>query len=643
MGCADPSLLTGQQGQSVVYGEDDRRDVYDHPDPLWQTLARRSIVALVPRQNVEVGPDGVDFTQGTLNEVGFVCPDERFADQQVGSNCSGTLIAPDLVVTAGHCIDERSCNGTLLAFDWLYEAPGQLAHIGQEDLYRCVEIVGHRLNATTDIAVIRLDRPAEGREPVPVRWDDAPLPRDTPLGMIGFPSGLPAKIDTGGRVVGSGGPFNDRFEATVDAFGGNSGSGVFDHQGVMVGVLVAGNQDYVQRGNCLVPNRLGENARDAEDVVYVTRGREAVCTDSDPEHPLCGTPGRGWCLGCASPEDCAPGFDCVEGRCAADCQQAFDCRSDHRCEGGACLSFQLACEGDVIVRRDACGGGEDERVEDCAPRRSCEAGACVERAARDRCEDAEEIEAVNQVLVGDLSRARNDDSGRCAGDGPDRFFRFRVDEPTQLDATATGFDTVLYLREGCRHELACNDDAQPPGGFGSHLVVDLEPGVYELGLDTFDDSAGDYRLRLAWRSIVDRDARVPPPPRDAQIFPPDRAEPPPPVDARPPRDRRALADAAPPPPPRDARVRPRDRGVGPPLDAGPPPPPPRDAGPPPPDGGLLPDRARPPPPPPVDAEVDPGGDASSMDAGPPVFGEDSEQDLESPLNRAAGCQATPGR
>jgi hypothetical protein len=65
--------------------------------------------------------------------------------------------------------------------------------------------------------------------------------------VIGFGTGLPAKIDVGGAVVDTRSTSLDYFVATLDTFGGNSGSGVFVEVGgnvVHVGVLVRGAQDY---------------------------------------------------------------------------------------------------------------------------------------------------------------------------------------------------------------------------------------------------------------------------------------------------------------------------------------------------------------------------------------------------------------
>ncbi len=45
-------------------------------------------------------------------------------------------------------------------------------------------------------AVVELDRPVEGRQPLDLHTDAA-LPRGTALGVVGHPSGIPMKAATG--------------------------------------------------------------------------------------------------------------------------------------------------------------------------------------------------------------------------------------------------------------------------------------------------------------------------------------------------------------------------------------------------------------------------------------------------------------
>ena len=71
--------------------------------------------------------------------------------------------------------------------------------------------------------------------------------------LIGYPTALPKKSDKGGVIQS----ISDSYiRGTVDSFGGNSGSPVFDHSGNLIGVFVAGTVDFVKNedGNCKSSN-----------------------------------------------------------------------------------------------------------------------------------------------------------------------------------------------------------------------------------------------------------------------------------------------------------------------------------------------------------------------------------------------------
>ena len=71
-----------------------------------------------------------------------------------------------------------------------------------------------------DYAVVHLDRPVVGRLPVPVQDLPAPVILGQRVTLIGFGSGIPAKIDMGGHVIKSNQGSLDFFVASTDSFGG---------------------------------------------------------------------------------------------------------------------------------------------------------------------------------------------------------------------------------------------------------------------------------------------------------------------------------------------------------------------------------------------------------------------------------------
>jgi len=295
-GCADEGSV-GSRPEPVVYGDDDRTDVYDHPSASLRQLATDSIVALVSSDDLSDNGDGTwDLASAfTLEEAFNLCDDQRFLTQPTSAFCSGTLVAPDVIVTAGHCVESMSdCLNTSLVFDYLYTADGVLAELEDDDVYDCVDILAQE-NGEIDYAYLRLDRPVVGHAPAPLSAGIGDSCRNVEDGegvtVLGFGSGLPLKIDDGGNVTDPSTQGSYFFETSLDTFGGNSGSGVFNDAGELVGVLSAGAADYVTRDaeGCDEVNVLPESAG-GEVIGHLLPTLAAYCDLApSPDADLCAT------------------------------------------------------------------------------------------------------------------------------------------------------------------------------------------------------------------------------------------------------------------------------------------------------------------------------------------------------------------
>lgn len=237
----------------VAYGRDDRIEVGA------LTGARlgnaRSTVALVRTSQIHVNGNGTStLVSETLGAFADLCPDQRFRSQPTAADCSGFLARPDIVVTAGHCINSSSLASTRFVFGYRVVDGTPRTIIPNSQIYRGTKIIKRKLTSVEDYTVVRLDRAAAGRTPVPIQLASA-VPLNTPIYVIGHPTGLPAKFSGNARVQGIGSPFYVR--TNLDTFGGNSGSPVFNAStNKVVGILVRGAPDYRSRGNCNVVNVL---------------------------------------------------------------------------------------------------------------------------------------------------------------------------------------------------------------------------------------------------------------------------------------------------------------------------------------------------------------------------------------------------
>ncbi len=257
--------------EEVIYGDDDRKDIYQVTNPTHLELAR-STVALVSKTSFqETSPvsDYYDMAQTPFGTFYGLCTDEPFKEQNAFAFCSGTLIAPNQILTAGHCITDRdSCRDTQFVFDWAIQNQNdEPKQTPKSNVYDCVNIIKHELRSNgADYAIVEIDRPVTDRNPAQLD-QFSNTTAGTPLVVIGHPSGLPTKVADGAvirRVTNRG-----YFVANLDTYGGNSGSGVFnENTGKLIGVLVRGETDFVydNRKNCFKSNVCSANACRGEDV-----------------------------------------------------------------------------------------------------------------------------------------------------------------------------------------------------------------------------------------------------------------------------------------------------------------------------------------------------------------------------------------
>ncbi len=259
---------------SVIYGDDNRQDLYQVEDARMLKLAA-STVALFKDFNVKVDPrSGLVSLEGEKFGDAFqLCSSEPFFEQPSGAFCSGSLVGPDLILTAGHCVeDENACAGTRFIFDYGVKTQGEMPEIvPEENVYSCASIVTREENDNgADYALIRVDRKVTSRRPLAIhRGGDAGA--GSRLVVIGHPSGLPTKV-SGGAAVRDASP-EGYFVANLDTYGGNSGSAVFNADtGAIEGVLVRGETDFGwdDNGNCRISNRCADDGCRGEDVTKIS-------------------------------------------------------------------------------------------------------------------------------------------------------------------------------------------------------------------------------------------------------------------------------------------------------------------------------------------------------------------------------------
>ncbi|MCY1019953.1 trypsin-like serine peptidase [Pyxidicoccus sp. MSG2] len=294
---AEPAATpTGTGKQPVVYGTDNRMDVYAHADATLRARAQQATVALMTPSEIDASnPNDVTFIADTLEDAYGLCSNQRFLNDLTPAFCSGTLIDDDLVLTAGHCVTNASeCSDTRFVFNFYRTSASGMQTVTTQDIFSCSSIVVRQeatVNGRTlDFAIVRLDRAATPRfTPAPVRTAATALAVGANVAVIGSGSGIPFKIDSGGSVRNARASTLDYFVASTDTFGGNSGSGVYETGGYTVaGILVRGETDYRANGSCYIVNTCTETGCRGEDITYVKPAVDALCAASTSAR-LCNT------------------------------------------------------------------------------------------------------------------------------------------------------------------------------------------------------------------------------------------------------------------------------------------------------------------------------------------------------------------
>lgn len=241
--------------EAAIFGQDDRQYARLKSPLLtstnYQNLAESTAIAVITG-NQKLNANG---TYDIFVENLPFCSDEKFAqDQSLSYGCSGFLIAPDILITAGHCVyavnnpneelrheTGKACEAFTWLFDYQVNALGQLQtqNIPGSKLAKCKEIiyaVQNQKSPFSDFAIIKLDRAM--KRPFLKLSDKDPVLNEGVF-TIGYPFGTPAKISFNAKVSVSN-PAQQSFLTNLDVFEGNSGSPVFNQKNEVVGILIAG-------------------------------------------------------------------------------------------------------------------------------------------------------------------------------------------------------------------------------------------------------------------------------------------------------------------------------------------------------------------------------------------------------------------
>lgn len=359
---ATPEARLGRSEQSIIYGADDRREVYEVENAELRRRAELSTVSFVYRQSLVYSEDSsVSIEAPAYDQLYGLCPDEPFLDQPAAAWCTGVLIDDDLVLTAGHCLGinplqvEATCKRMAIAFGYHYESPGVFPGLTADDIFGCRSVVAWTQSnedlQLPDFAIVQLDKSAVPRhESTAVRLSQ--VERGEAVAVITHGAGLPSKVDEGATVQDTR-RYTEYFSADTDTFEGASGSPVFDADSALIGVHTRGAGDWEDGPVCRssVHTTVG-----AEDHQVVTSPIEYLCGLQWPSERLCGispTCGDEVCSLTEDNDSCP--VDCKVQRCGDDiCEGEEPLSCDLDCDPFADIPHDWLCPPEYYAAADGC-------------------------------------------------------------------------------------------------------------------------------------------------------------------------------------------------------------------------------------------------------------------------------------------------
>lgn len=287
MGCsagnADPVARSSQQ---TIYGVDDRVEMYEASSPELADLASDSTVALMPRRLVSERGGVVSINAPSWGEAGMLC-EGRFTEQPSAAECTGTLVAPDLVLTAGHCLDALPCPDLVVVRGFYYEDAGELHALTRADVASCREVTAKHVDVPQsatqlDYAWFRIDPPLTTKRAVRLVTEAESVGGGSLVASANYGAGLPLKVQESARVADAREATLDYFVTNLDAFHGASGAPVFDTDHRVAGVLARGGTDlFLTDEGCFMPYVAMDIDQTAhEQATYAFRALAGLC-----DHP----------------------------------------------------------------------------------------------------------------------------------------------------------------------------------------------------------------------------------------------------------------------------------------------------------------------------------------------------------------------
>lgn len=256
--------------------EDQRKEVYEIPNPRIHSQTP-SVGCIIERKKLHHRDDDDyelrtssftldDYVHGIFRRR--LVPNHLFATQPVIGNGTAFLVGEDLVLSAGHCFFKENQLlqplknlRIVFRFDISRKSKGVSTQFPKRDVYgikkviayeergnakkklkKIIPLYGREKGAKADWALLQLDRKVKGRAPLQIEFEKLSEKGNESIYMLGHPSGLPLKYVGNAQILKK--RIDGYYDVNLDAFGGNSGSPVFDAiTSKVIAILIASPRD----------------------------------------------------------------------------------------------------------------------------------------------------------------------------------------------------------------------------------------------------------------------------------------------------------------------------------------------------------------------------------------------------------------
>ena len=270
--CADKDGVRAQidadgKLNGVIYGTDSVRDLQDDKIQGSALLQRniKASAALVAREELKQNGDTTwKLNDKTVQERYRTCDEFKMSDQVSAAFCSAVLVAPNVILTAAHCLEGdtlQNCGNSDIVFGFDQKIEKSTDKILQNSqVYHCKHIREiSKSQVQVDYALVELDRNVEGVTPVGMPAQIQAMAIGEDIYTIGYPVGTSKKMASG--RVREFAKSNQNPKASLDIYYGNSGGPIFDTKtNDLVGVVANGEEDFIKTAQeCQMPKHCDDN------------------------------------------------------------------------------------------------------------------------------------------------------------------------------------------------------------------------------------------------------------------------------------------------------------------------------------------------------------------------------------------------